>query len=122
MQLVTFTLPTAAGAMYTFSKEAQDLWAIRARLDAFVLVRPLVVGTFTQIVDTIKYRRCESLHPRFPPALPTVFPTLPVSPVPPMPWYSDPLEACDTPNTPDTACTAYTCTLCIPYTPLAHPI
>ena len=56
MQLVTFTLPTTAGAIYTFTREARDLYSIRSRLDKYVLLRPLLVGAFTQLVDSIKYR------------------------------------------------------------------
>jgi len=56
MQLVTFTLPTTAGAIYTFTREVKDLYGIRARLDKYVLLRPLLVGGFTQLVDSIKYR------------------------------------------------------------------
>ena len=56
MQLVTFTLPTTAGAIYTFMREGNDLYKIRARLDAYVMLRPVLVGAFTQVIDSIKYR------------------------------------------------------------------
>jgi len=56
MHLVSFVMPTLAGAVYTLVQESSALFKIRHRIDPLVLLRPVLIGFVSQAAESLKYR------------------------------------------------------------------